>query len=106
MGAAGRPWTGVALNGREVLFSSDTQGGSAVRGHKGELSLVFVGVTVEERDDNDKKDLVGRGAGVVGRRPKGAKTVPQEADNGHMLGANGEVPVDMIAGILRLPTLP
>ena len=87
----------MALNGREVLFSSDTEGGSAVRGHKGEFSLVFVGV--EERDDNDEKDLVGRGTGVVGRRPKGAKTVPQEADNGHMLGADGEV--DMIAGILH-----
>ena len=89
----------MALNGREVLFSSDTEGGSAVRGHKleGEFSLVFVGV--EERDDNDEKDLVGRGTGVVGRRPKGAKTVPQEADNGHMLGADGEV--DRIAGILH-----
>jgi hypothetical protein len=87
----------VALNGREVLFSSDTEGGSAVRGHKGEFPLVFVGV--EERDNNDEKDLVGRGTGVVGRRPKGAETVPQEADNGHMLGADGEV--DMIAGILH-----
>ncbi len=66
---------------------------------KGEFSLVFVGV--EERDNNDEKDLrlVGRGAGVVGRQPKGAKIVPQETDNAHMLGADGEV--DMIAGILH-----
>jgi hypothetical protein len=72
----------VALNGRGVLFSSDTEGGGAVRGDTGGFSLVFVGV--EERDDDDEKDLVGRGAGVVGRRPKGAKTVPQEAESGHM----------------------
>ena len=88
---------GVALNGREVLFSSDTEGESVVNGHKGEFSLVFV--CVEECDDNDEKDLGVRGTGIVGRRPKGAKTVPQEADNGHMLGADGEV--DMIAGILH-----
>ena len=66
----------MSLNGREVLFSSDTEGESVVNGHKGEFSLVFV--CVEERDDNDEKDLVGRGAGVDGRRPKGAKTVPQD----------------------------
>jgi hypothetical protein len=90
----------VTITGRETereRKESASQNTSAVRGHKGEFSLVFVGV--EERDDNDEKDLVGRGAGVVGRRPKGAKTVPQETENAHMLGADGEV--DMIAGILH-----
>jgi hypothetical protein len=95
--SGGRCRTGVALNGREVLFTSDMEGGSAVRGHKGEFSFVHVGV--EGHDENDEKDLVGRGAGVVGRRSKGAKTVQQEADNRHMSGADGEV--DMIAGILH-----
>jgi hypothetical protein len=61
--------TGVALNGSEVLFSNNTEDGSAVRGHKGRFSLVFVGF--EERDDNAEKDLVGRGARVVGRRAQG-----------------------------------
>jgi hypothetical protein len=95
--SGGRRRTGEASSGRKVLFSSDTEGGSAVRWHKGESSLVFVGV--KEHDNNDQKDRdpVGRGARVVvGRRPKGAMTIPQEADNGHILGAE-----DMIAGILH-----
>ena len=54
---ARRCWrTGVALNGREVLFSSDTEGGNAIRGHEGEfLNVVFC---LEQEDFAGRVDPV------------------------------------------------
>jgi len=87
----------VALNGHEVLLGSDTQSGNAIRGHEREFRDVFVGF--EDRCNNDQEDFAGRVGRVVRRGAKFAKTIPQEAGDGHMWDANGEV--DMIAGILR-----
>jgi hypothetical protein len=56
-------------------------------------------VVAENRDNNDQENFSIRVARVVGRRTKGAKTIPQEAGKGRMWDASGEV--DVIAGILR-----